>query len=78
MDEVSIRELSERVSELVNRAAAGERFSVTRHGEPVAQLVPARRPVPRLEALRECRRSLPALEPVTFRRDIDRVLDAEV
>ena len=78
MDEVSIRELRARAGVLVSRASAGERFSITRNGRPVARLVPARRPVLRLAVLPERRRSLPALDLDAFRRDLDEVLDSEL
>jgi prevent-host-death family protein len=78
MDEVSIRELRARAGVLVSRASAGERFSITRNGRPVARLVPARRPVLRLADLLERRRSLPAMDLDAFRRDLDGVLHSEL
>ncbi len=51
---VSIYEAKARLSHLVDRALRGEQVVITRHGRPVARLVPAGRPRPRrrLGALR--------------------------
>jgi prevent-host-death family protein len=40
MDGVNIAEFKARVSELVERAAAGETVEITRRGKPMAKLVP--------------------------------------
>jgi prevent-host-death family protein len=37
---VAVRELKDRLSELLRRAEAGEEIVVTSHGRPVARLVP--------------------------------------
>jgi prevent-host-death family protein len=42
-DDVSGRELRENATILLRRVAAGERFRVTVHGRPVAELVPIER-----------------------------------
>lgn len=42
MPSFPIAEAKNRFSELVARAEAGEDIAVTRHGKPVARLVPAR------------------------------------
>jgi prevent-host-death family protein len=41
--EVALREAKSKLSELVNAAASGERVVITRHGQPVVELVPYRR-----------------------------------
>lgn len=49
MDEVTLYNAKARLSEFVQRASEGERFVITRHGRPVAMLVPieaAARPAP--------------------------------
>jgi len=33
-----------RFSELIDRAAAGEEFIITRHGSPIARLIPVKKP----------------------------------
>ncbi len=40
MDGVNIAEFKARVSELVERAAAGETVEITKRGKPMAKLVP--------------------------------------
>lgn len=78
MAEVSIRELRNHGGEVVERAAAGERVTITRNGAAVAQLSPvARPPLPAKELLARWR-NLPAVDPVLFRADIDAVLDARL
>ncbi len=41
MHEVGVRELKNSLSELLRRAARGERVRVTAHGRPLADIVPA-------------------------------------
>jgi prevent-host-death family protein len=42
MRTVGVLEAKTHFSELIDRVAAGERVTITRHGKPVAQLVPPR------------------------------------
>lgn len=42
MDRVGIFEAKSRFSELVERAEAGDEVTITRHGKPVAKIVPVR------------------------------------
>lgn len=42
MDEVGVHEAKTTLSKLLRRVAAGEEITITRGGEPVARLVPAR------------------------------------
>jgi len=73
--DVSIRDLRNHGGEILNRVAAGEAMTVTRDGEPIAELRPLpRRPVPARLLLQRWRR-LPAVDPVQLRADIDSVLD---
>jgi prevent-host-death family protein len=75
MAEVSIRELRNHGGDVVDRAAKGERLTITRSGKPVAELTPlSRQPVP-LTVLISRRRRLPHLDPVRLREDLDQVLD---
>jgi len=60
MIQIGVAEARARFSELLRRAAAGERIAITRRGAPMAALVPARhqpkRPVAEtVAALREFR-----------------------
>ena len=78
MAEVSIRELRNHGGEVVDRAAKGERLTITRAGKPVAELRPlSREPMP-LEVLIARRRQLPPVDPHQLRHDLDQVLDPAV
>jgi prevent-host-death family protein len=73
--EISIRELRHHGGAVVGRVAAGERLTVTRDGDPVAELRPLpRRPLKAAELLRRWRK-LPAVDPQRLRDDIDTLLD---
>ncbi|MBX6748563.1 MAG: type II toxin-antitoxin system prevent-host-death family antitoxin [Micromonosporaceae bacterium] len=76
MGEVAVRDLRNRGGEILNRVAAGEVLTVTRDGEPIAELRPLpRRPLSASLLLQRWRR-LPPVDPVRLREDIDSVLDA--
>ncbi len=75
MGTVSIRELRNQGGEVIDRVEAGESLTVTRDGRPVAELRPVRRAALRAEALHRRWRRLRAVDPIAFRRDLDRVLD---
>jgi len=70
MAKVTIRELRNQGGEVVDRAARGERITITRSGRPVAELLPLRTPLS-ADALLERERRLPAVDPVALREDID-------
>lgn len=63
---------------MVDRVRAGERITITRDGEPVAELRPLPRPRPSAEALVELFRDLPPMDPERLRADIDAILDQSV
>jgi prevent-host-death family protein len=42
MESIGIYEAKSRLSELVERAEAGQEITITRHGRPAAKLVPAK------------------------------------
>jgi prevent-host-death family protein len=73
--EVAVRDLRNHGGEILDRVASGETLTVTRDGDPVAEL----RPLPRrpLQAglLLERWRVLPAVDPAKLRADIDDFLD---
>ncbi|MGA9597705.1 MAG: type II toxin-antitoxin system prevent-host-death family antitoxin [Acidimicrobiia bacterium] len=75
MSEVSIRELRNHGGDVVDRAAKGERLTITRSGKPVAELRPLGREPMSLGAAIGRRRSLPALDPDRLRQDVDQILD---
>lgn len=70
MADVTIRELRNEGGEVVDRAARGERITITRSGTPVAELRPLRPPLS-ADALLERWRRVPAIDPVALREDID-------
>ena len=79
METVTIANAKTRLSELVERAAAGETVCITRRGRPVARLVLAETPRTRIDvpALRAVTRAMPrqsesAGEFVRRMRDEDR------
>jgi len=62
MSAVNLAVAKAQLSELINKVEAGEEVVITRHGRPVARVVPAtpvKQPVP-LERLAELRKQLPA------------------
>jgi len=64
MSTVNLATAKAQLSELIGRAENGEEVVITRHGRPVARVVPAipvKQPVP-LERLAELRKSLPPWE----------------
>ncbi len=75
MSEVTIRELRNHGGDVVERVTRGETVTVTRAGVPVAELRPIPRPRVTAEALVARWRRLPAVDPATFRSDVDAVLD---
>jgi len=56
---VSLAEAKARLSALVDKAEAGEEIVITRHGKPVAQLSPAKKPKLAVGSLAEIRAKLP-------------------
>jgi len=76
MHDVSVRDLRNRGGMVLDRVAAGEVLTVTRDGQPVAELRPLQRqPLPAAVLLERWRR-LPDVDPDQLRADIDHVLDA--
>ena len=75
MGEASIRDLRNHGGEVIDRVRSGERVTITRDGEPVAEL----RPLPRRRlttaALIEQVRSLPPVDPDRLRAEIDVLID---
>jgi antitoxin (DNA-binding transcriptional repressor) of toxin-antitoxin stability system len=70
MPDVTIRELRNKGGEVVDRAARGERITITRSGHPVAELRALRVPLT-AEAVLERARRLPPVDSVALREDID-------
>ena len=76
VSDVSVRDLRNHGGEVLDRVARGERITITRDGRRVAELRPLIASKLSAEALLGRWRHLPAIDPVTFRRDIDDVLDS--
>jgi prevent-host-death family protein len=78
VSEVSIRDLRNNGAQVIDRVVAGERLTVTRDGRPVAELRPlGRAPLPAAVLVERWSR-LPDVDPVRFREDLDRLLDARL
>ena len=75
MSEVTIRELRNHGGEVVDRAARGERLTITRAGVPVAELRPLPHPPLAARTLLARWNRLPPVDPSTLRADIDAYLD---
>ncbi|MCP3857269.1 MAG: type II toxin-antitoxin system prevent-host-death family antitoxin [Actinomycetia bacterium] len=70
-----MRDLRNHGGEVVDRAAKGERLTITRSGKPVAELRPLGREPMSLEVILARRRHLPVVDPDQLRHDLDQVLD---
>jgi prevent-host-death family protein len=73
--EVSIRELRDRGSEIVDRAARGESITITRAGRPVAELRAVSHQPLVAETLLARWRGLPPVDPAALRADLREILD---
>lgn len=60
---------------MVDRAAKGERLTITRSGKPVAELRPLHREPLSLDVVISRRRRLPHVDPDHLRDDLDKILD---
>jgi prevent-host-death family protein len=78
MESLTVEELQRYADEVVDRAASGERITVTRDGRAVALLVPFGRTPVGLAELRERRRSLPYLDLSALRSDLGRVITSDL
>jgi prevent-host-death family protein len=74
MSEISIRELRNHGGDVVDRAAKGERLTITRSGKPVAELRPLSKEPLTLDAVISHRRRLPPVNPDDLRKDLDLIL----
>jgi prevent-host-death family protein len=78
VSEITVRELRNRGGDVLDRVARGEALTVTRDGQPIAELRPlARRPMPAAVLVKRWRR-LPAVDPSKLRADLDAVLDGSL
>ena len=74
--EVTVRDLRNHGGDVLDRVARGERITITRDGRRVAELRPLIASKLSAEALLTRWRHLPVVDPVTFRNDIDDVIDS--
>jgi prevent-host-death family protein len=75
---VSTLELRNQADAVVDRAARGEPITITRAGQPVAELRPVAHPPLAGETFLAHWRRLPGLDPVALRADIGEGLDVGV
>ncbi len=75
MATASVRDLRNRGGEIIDRVEAGESFTVTRAGRPVADLVPLRRRALDRDVLLARWSKLQPMDPVALRRDLDGIID---
>jgi prevent-host-death family protein len=75
MAEVAVRDLRNHGGEILDRVTGGETLTVTRDGDPVAELRPLPRRPLAAERLLERWRALPTVDPAKLRADIDDLLD---
>jgi prevent-host-death family protein len=76
VDRVTIRELRNNGGEVVARVTKGEAMTITRDGEPVAELRPLPRPALSAAVLLQRWHRLPPVDPGELRHDVDAVMDA--
>jgi prevent-host-death family protein len=75
MAEVTIRQLRNHGGEVVSRVAQGEQITITRAGQPVAELRPVTRPPLTAETLVARWHRLPAVDYRAMRDGFDEVID---
>lgn len=78
MREVTVRELRNNGSAVINRVLSGESLMVTRDGDVVAELHPVHKRPTHMSVLRKKWKSLPSLDPVALRADIDSIIDQSI
>ena len=71
MSEASIRELRNHGGDVIARVAAGEHITVTRDGQPVAELRPLPGARVSASALMERFKRLPPIDAARFRDDVE-------
>jgi prevent-host-death family protein len=78
MATVTVRDLRNHGGDVLERVVRGEQITVTRAGEPVAELRPLSRPKLSAEALLARWRRLPLVDPAALRADVDELLDTSM
>ncbi len=70
-----MRQLRNQGAAVIERVLGGEHVTITRDGEPVAELIPLRRRPLTRDVVVQQFRALPPLDPAQIRADIDRTID---
>lgn len=78
MKRITIRELRNQGSQVVERVLAGEHLVVTRDGHAVAELRPTLREPLEAGVLLKRWRSLPKVDGSSLKREIDDLMDSSV
>lgn len=72
---IPVRDLRNNSAAVLARVAGGERVTVTKDGEPVAEVVPLPRRTLTARELIERRRHLPRIDAAALRADVDEIID---
>jgi prevent-host-death family protein len=75
MASVTVRELRNHGGEVLDRVVAGERITITKHGKPVADLVPHRPRGTPIDIVLGHLRNLPPVDYAKMRADLDEIID---
>ena len=76
MSTVTIRDLRNNSAAVMERIRHGEHLTVTKDGQPVAELHPTHAAPQHISALIQSARNLPPVDVTTLRADIDDLLDS--
>ncbi|MDP4714035.1 MAG: type II toxin-antitoxin system prevent-host-death family antitoxin [Ilumatobacteraceae bacterium] len=71
---VTVRELRNQGGQVLDRVLAGEQLTITRDGQPVAELSPLSVPT-NLTTLKKRASKLKAIDPISLRNDLDEIVD---
>ena len=71
---VTVRELRNQGGQVLDRVLAGEQLTITRDGQPVAELSPLSIPT-NLTTLKKRAAKLTAIDPISLRNDLDEIID---
>ena len=71
---VTVRELRNQGGQVLDRVLAGEQLTITRDGQPVAELSPLSIPT-NLTTLKKRAAKLKAIDPISLRNDLDEIAD---
>ena len=71
---VTVRELRNQGGQVLDRVLAGEQLTITRDGQPVAELSPLSIPTT-LTTLKKRAAKLKAIDPIALRNDLDEIVD---